>query len=673
MQRYQKAKGQELIKALHRAFLFLLTLVIFGACRPHKNLAEGQYLLHKQHINLSQNLSPEAALEFRQNVSMDELEGLFKQKGNRKLLGLFKLQLHVYSYGIRKDNGWRRWVQKMGEPPVIIDTSLARKTNENLELFLKKKGYFLADSWDTVRYAEKKRASIEYFIKPGKVYKFRKISYYIEDTGIVADVSKMTRETKVDPGKHYDEYLLTEERNRIERAMKNRGYYDFTDMYVSFLVDSIDKNYGVDVELKIKQPSSNVLTKNGVDSVILTPHKKYYIKDVFVNVEDRSGKMMNLGDTLVVDGFRFLNHGHKLLRPYVILRALFVKPGDVYSLQNVEYTYERLGNLRAFKSISVNVYPDPKEPNGNQLKVEINLSPNSRQSFMIETEGTNRQGNLGINGSMTFTNRNTFHGAEILEFKVGGGLEAQRTEGTIQDEDSQEDPVDRGILGNSPFNTLEYGFETHLKIPGLWIPRKPNKIPTYTKPTTQVGLGYNHQFRSAYKRDIFNISYSYRWFLRRKHGFKVSPFDLSFVRIDKAEWFEQRLQDSKNSLLINSYQNHLIAATIFQYEFTNQERYDKNYLAFKTTLESAGNMLRLIDETFGFPITEDSTGNYYTTFGIRYAQYVKVDGDIRLYNVLTESMRSVYRFYGGFGLPLRNLTVLPFEKSFYGGDRKSVV
>lgn len=663
MQRYQKGQGHDLKRGFHHLVFLLAVALIFGACRPQKDLAPGEFLLHKQRISLA-NTSTKDAGEFYSHVNMDELKSILKQKENRRLLGVFKIYLHLYTYGSRKDNGWRRWLKKLGEPPTIYDTTKTRLSSEQLALFIRKKGYFLSESWDTISYEKKKRVVIDYFIQPNEPYRFRQTSFYIEDTNMIKDIGRLTRESQIDPGQPYDEYVLSEERSRIERALKNDGYYDFSKLYVSYLVDSINKKRGVDIEVKIKQPSESRLTADGKDTLILKPHKKYYIQDVFVNVEDRSGKIMNLGDTLVVEGHRFLNHGHKLIRPYVILRALFIHPGDLYSLENIEYTYERLGNLRAFKSININVFPDPKVPNGDQLMVEIDLSPNARQSFMIETEGTNRRGNLGVNGSVTLTNRNTFHGAEILEAKVLGGLEAQNVDNTILGGDTT---TDRSILGNSPFNTLEYGFETNLKIPGLWIPRKVSNIPSYTKPTTQFGLSYNHQLRSAYKRDIFNFGFSYNWFLNRKHGFKVSPMDLSFVRIDKAAWFDQRLQDSKNSLLINSYQNHLIAATIFQYEYTNQERYNKNYVFFRTSLESAGNLLSFIDQQFGFPITADTTGDYYTTFGIRYAQYVKGDGDIRLYNVLNEHMRSVYRLYGGVGIAYGNLPVLPFEKSFYGG------
>jgi outer membrane protein assembly factor BamA len=64
---------------------------------------------------------------------------------------------------------------------------------------------------------------------------------------------------------------------------------------------------------------------------------------------------------------------------------------------------------------------------------------------------------------------------------------------------------------------------------------------------------------------------------------------------------------------------------------------------------------------------KSDSGDYYTLFNIRYAQYIRTDFDFRYYNVISRNNTLSYRAYLGAGIPYGNIDVLPLEKGFYGG------
>ena len=62
----------------------------------------------------------------------------------------------------------------------------------------------------------------------------------------------------------------------------------------------------------------------------------------------------------------------------------------------------------------------------NLLDCRITMQQNDINSFTVQAEGTNSAGDLGIKGSLSYSNRNIFHGAETFQLSLKGGLEAQK-------------------------------------------------------------------------------------------------------------------------------------------------------------------------------------------------------------------------------------------------------
>ena len=90
-----------------------------------------------------------------------------------------------------------------------------------------------------------------------------------------------------------------------------------------------------------------------------------------------------------------------------------------------------------------------------------------------------------------------------------------------------------------------------------------------------------------------------------------------------------------------------------------------NQFFLRLNAETSGNIPYLIDN-----ITNKSTsskGDYYEHFGVRYAEYIRFDGDYRRYWKLRYHNLVAFRIMGGIAFPYGNSVSVPFEKSFWLG------
>jgi outer membrane protein assembly factor BamA len=118
----------------------------------------------------------------------------------------------------------------------------------------------------------------------------------------------------------------------------------------------------------------------------------------------------------------------------------------------------------------------------------------------------------------------------------------------------------------------------------------------------------------------------------------------------------------------------LIAGARVVYTLNTQDASVKrrNYF-LRSTLQTSGNLLNAYNRIADRPMETDSTGaSYYTTGNVRFAQFVKLDNDLRYYYRIHEKSSLAMRVMAGIGVPFGNLTVLPFETSFYGGGANGI-
>lgn len=671
---------------------------MLSACKTTKHLKEGQLLLVENTIFINEVSKPQSKEEsadttqqaglfdkvFRKKalktvkseLKKSDLEPVIKQRPNRKILGLVTFNLRVWNYAEthRKDKKLNEFLRnKVGEAPVIFEPILLNKSVTQLNQLLENNGYFdglvTADTIHVTRKIFKSRPSkqkvkVEYHVQTGKPYRLKRINYSFEDMSLrplLDDKSIQLNQPIFKPRDRFQVELFDQERSRITDIMKNLGYFTFDQTHVLFDIDTNLNGELFNVSIRFRNLREQAQINNR-DTLLLSKHKKYRINQVIINENFSGTDKFQIGfDTINNNNYLFLFKGKPVVRPTRLSRNIFVDQGDYFSKSKTNYTYQRISSLSTFKFIDLKYEESESEGTEGLLDMRINLTEAPKQSLTLEGIGTNRSGNLGVSTSLNYKNRNVFRGAEQFDLKLYGGVEAQRTNSNINNRD-----VDF-ITRNTPFNTYEIGAQASITIPDFLFRPKNKDLPWFKEPKTSISASADRQVRPQYDRTLFNLAYQMTMRVRDQDLLTIAPIDLSVIELEKDADFEKQLLRTQNSLLINSYNNHIIPAGRASYSQSTQNFKDplQNYHVYKVNFETAGNLPRLASKAFGVPY--DRERDSYTIDSIAFAQYIKLDAEYTQYYILSKHSQSVYRGVAGLGVPLKNLNALPFERSFFSG------
>jgi outer membrane protein assembly factor BamA len=623
--------------------IFLILTGILSSCGSAKYVPQDKYLLDKYQIKTESK-----------KLNQDDLSSYVKQKPNKKILGL-KFHLSVYNLSRQnKDNWWNRWLRTIGEEPVIFDEFQTNKTTGQLKLYLLNKGYYNAIVTDTILF-KKKKAKVIYNLEFNEPYLIHDIRYRFEDPNLEHFILSDTLSCLLKRNENFDVDVLSAERDRLEKLLKNKGYYNFSKEYIFYQADSSRVNNRVDVTLVIKK--FREINENGDYTEM--PHPKYQIGKVSINTNfnarrslENSHDKLSSQDTIIADSILIIFSGQQNVKSGVVLSSNFVIPGELYNLDNVNQTYRNLSSLQLFRLVTIDFTEVQDETDSpiRHLDCNINLSPFPLQSYAIELEGTNSSGNIGGGGNLLFQHRNLFRGAENLNLGLKGGIESIKETGT-------------GNLGKM----VELGTEASLNIPKFLLPFHTDQFIKKYNPKTTMKLAYNYQSRPDYTRTVANASFGYNWKGNRFLTHVINPIEINLVKIPfKSTAF---ISEIKDKYIFYSYQPHLVTVTNYSMVYSNQNlQKNKDFIYFKLNAESAGNILYSAYKISG----AEKTNGAYELLNTDFAQYLRGDIDFRHFNIVNPYSSIVYRIFAGAGLPYKNSTALPFEKKYFSGGANSI-
>jgi len=626
--------------------LFPLVALIYS-CNPTKYVPEGETLLNNNFIEID-----------REGINKSELAPYIKQKPNKKIFGT-RFHLGLYNLSdINKEKWPHAWLRNIGEEPVIYDRNEAEKSREQLEEFIGSKGYFDSRVSDSVR-TQKRKSDVYYSVNLKTPYTIRNLNYEIEDTTIEKLFYFDSINCLIQRGKPYDVDLLQAERSRFERYIKNHGFYGFSSDHISFRVDSTIGNRQVNLYYNIKK----LARADNFNRISYVSHPVYRIKDIFIYPDFVPKDVLELGesyyeslDTVNYEGYYFVTGQKKSQLKYdLIVRSLYLKPGSIYNITNTEQTQSHFMTLKAYRLVNI-LFSEVSAPEGGQdsemlLNCHIQLTLLSQQSFNVEIEGTNTYGDLGGALNLVYQHKNLFHGAEQFNMKLKGAFERITQKN-----------IDRR-------NTVEYGFETSMRLPRFLFPffKKEGIIKNFN-PTTTILAAYNYQDMPFYVRTIANATFGYNWAGHNYRSHIVNPIQLNVVKLRSIDTAFQAKIDA-SSYLAYSYRNVMILGGNYSFIFNNQKiQKSRDYWFLRVNAEAAGNLLSLASRLAGAKKTEGS----YNVFRQPFAQYIRTDLDLR-YNVILNDVSSVvYRGFVGIGIPYGNSKAIPFEKQYFGGGANGI-
>ena len=638
-------------KLLSIITLALILVLAIGACSSTKHVPEGKLLLDKTKINI---LDKENGTE----VSAQELVNYLRQAENHKVLGGFKMQLAIYNLSGKDSTKWfNRWIQRVGSPPVIYDSTLTVASVNQLQRALINKGFLKNEVTSDVKLLpEKKKAQVTYNITLKEPYTIRSIKYDIQNDSLRDIILRDTTDFPIKTQSLLDHNKLDAERELIVQRMRNNGYYAFNKSYITFLADTAAGSRDVDLTLTLSDAIQELPRIPKTDT-----HRQFYVRDVVFVTNYDAVTMQNgfYGDTVTYNGITMLYGDDKYIDKEVLYESCFIRPRQLYNASDVDRTYKALGRLGILKFINIDMRPFMDVGGDLWVDAYILLNRDKSQTISFSLEGTNSEGDLGFGIGADYQHRNIFKGSEILNVKFKASYES--LSGDLS-----------GLIND---NYSEYSGDVGITFPKFKMPFLRESFKRRIQASTEFMTSFNYQERPEYTRIIAGAGWKYIWSERNnqmRHTFNL--IDLSYVYLPKSKI--NFLDSIANPLLRYSYENHLIMRMGYTFYKTNKRMvnplttvFQNDIYTIRATGETAGNLLYGISHLIGQKREEDDS---YKVFGTRYSQYIKLDGDFALTHYFNQ--RSSVAMHAGFGIaiPYGNSTVLPFEKRFYSGGANSV-
>jgi hypothetical protein len=216
--------------------------------------------------------------------------------------------------------------------------------------------------------------------------------------------------------------------------------------------------------------------------------------------------------------------------------------------------------------------------------------------------------------------------------------------------------------------------EASLGVPKLMIPIPVDESESKFDFESQYKLGLRTQRRVGYF-NLMGLDMMIGYFFNNKmiQRYEIIPFNVSFFNlIDSSPEFDRLL--SNNPQLKNSYQDQVTLGRRFSF-FYNSRSLD--YLSdnpidiyFNLNINTSGNLVHLFRMILSEAPIEK--GQNYEFLGSPYAQFSKIDIDLRYYHTLNSKNRLAFRFMAGAGLAYGNSTSLPYAHQFAAGGSSSI-
>ncbi len=600
-------------KALY--IISMLSLLLAG-CSTSKYIPEKAYLLEGVEIHSDVK-----------DFNVSTLAPYIRQKANSKWFSLFKIPLGTYSISGRDSTKWlNRTLKKMGEAPVIFDSTQARLSVEDLRNALKNMGYMHA-SVDFYTKTKGKRLTAIYNLHLGKPYTINEVNYDIEDSVIakilqnyIRQLSKKDKKSLVlSKGSTFTLQKLEDERKRITDILLDSGYYKFHKDFIQFDADTASTENDVNITLHLLKFRSSSGSPE-------TDHPRYTIRKISFTSDQ--GKLQ--------------------LRRSVLDNATQLKEGQPYSYSALEDTYRNFGRLSAVRYTNIQFR---EVPDTTLLDCDIQLNTSKPSTIAFQPEGTNTAGDLGAAMSITYQNRNIFRGSELFSVELRGAYEAIT-----------------GLEGYNDENFVEWSAETRLQFPRFIAPFVSKEMRRRSTASSELSLSWDMQNRPEFHRRVFSAAWRYRWSSPDRHiNYRLDVPEINYVYMPWiSETFKHDYLDSvsnRNAILRYNYEDLFIMKVGFGLTYTNGTD------AMRFNIETAGNLLNSLSG--GLRFSRNSSGQH-TLFGIAYAQYAKFDFDYT--HLITFDEHNSLALHTDFGIayPYGNSTVLPFEKRYFSGGANSV-
>ncbi|QLG47191.1 BamA/TamA family outer membrane protein [Costertonia aggregata] len=714
--------------------VFLLCIILCS-CNALKRVDADEALLVKNTIYAD-----------GKKVTDTDIQSLISQKPNSNLLG-FPLRLHLYN--LAKPNpdssyqawlhkkekreqrlinwlskkqvdslgesflvkGYSEWLKKIGEAPVIIDTSKTCKSLQRMSAYYGNRGYFNNTTTFTIDSTKREqRAEISYKIDLGNAYMIDTLTKKTASKAIDSLYALNFKNSLIKEGEQFDLSNFNKERERLTSIFRNTGVYNFQESSITFNIlrdtSTTRGDRGMDVELNIDN-----LKKRGDSTLTTTEYEVFTFNKINIYADYRFDDDPNDLQSVDYNNYTIYFKDKLRYKPKALTDAIFIEKDSIYRELNKIRTYRQISNLNTFRYPTIELEEDSTQ---NKLKTNIYLS--ARPKYSLETNLDVTHSNiqrLGIAFSSALITRNVFGGAETLNISARGSF------GLLSDQDLPEDFFS------------EIGGDINLTFPRIWLPFNTKKIiPYYMLPQTRMTVGTSFQKNIGLDKQTLNAVLGYNWTPSSTKRNELELLNVQFVRNVNPENFFNVYQNSyrlldgvadrfddptefpelaelfetpegtteprliipsgtsgfTNSILDNTVtsniddrrlvntieerrqrltEDNLIFTTNYSFSKNNKTSInDLSFYQFRFKVEGAGNLLSLVSNIIPFEENNDGNG---LVFGVAYSQYVKTEFDFIKHWQLSPTNVLAMRSFAGIAIPYGNSNNIPFVRSYFAG------
>ncbi len=579
----------------------------------------------------------------------EDLEAAVKPKPNTTVLGIrLKLTAYNLAHDTSKKGFIRKALRKFGEPPVLASRFDAAVNKQLFTNLMENRGYFYPRVNVALKTRRKKTKAM-FDVYTGPQYTIHEVYVVRDSTSVTNDIYEAHDKSLLHKGDPYNLDVIKAERERIDKVLKEQGYYYFSPDNIIVLADSTIGNHEVNLYVEVKKDIPEDAGRQFyINRVFIYPNYRIGNGRRFRNgdstrVARRRRRSLRNDDTLFYKRYYIIGNTH-LYKPRIFTQAMQFYPGDLYNRTDQNRALNRLINMSTFKFVK----NEFKRKDENLLDVSYYLTPLPKKALRTELGGyTKNDSRVGSEVSLSWRNRNAMHGAELFAIKGSAGFEVQGT-------------------GNRKRpSTYQFSIEPSITFPRFVVPFIDVPSSSLFVPHTVLKTNYTLQIRKAlYRLNSFSFNYGYEWKedIRKEH--QLFPINITYVKTDTLNK-DTTFHVNFSNLVFNG----LIIGPTYEYTFNTRvsetPRHDEFY--FNGQADLSGNILGLVQDA-------NEATNPQTIFGQRYAQYVKLQTDFRHYLNYGRSPAAILasRIFIGVGIPYGNSSILPNVKQFFSGGNSSL-
>lgn len=612
----------------------ILSLISVSGCQIKKHIPEGELLYTGATLKIEK---PDDLEDFK--LVQEELEGLLRPEPNSKVLGMyFGLWAH-YKAEKEKPGFINRFFNKtFGQEPVYFSQVNPSRTEELILNRLESRGFFYGSASSEIKTGEKV-AEVNYTATITQPYVLTELELERDSLQIEHDIQSILSETKLKTGSRFDLNTLNQERDRIDEALKQKGYYNFNNDYLIFEADTnisdTARLFKLYLRLKNNTPKNGILPYQ-VDQIQVFPN---YVLDQ----EDAHQ------DTLSLDGKDFIQ-SELVFKPKLLKDYILIEQGKKYDPTKSRLSSNRLSSIVNYKYVNLRYEELDITDSLGHLAASFYLSPMTKRSIKAELLGVSKSNNFaGPALNLVYRNRNLFQGGENFNLTGNIGYEVQIAGGE----------------NRSKLQSIQLGLKADLIFPRVifFVPIK-EKF-SYSVPKTKISLGTEYLSRGGlYRLNSFFTSYGYFWNANKYAYHEINPISVNVVNLSQSSPEFDEILDN-NPFLRKSFEQSFIAGINYTFNYNKiNDKFRTHGYFFGLGLDFAGNTIHGLDNLIG-----KGDGK---VFGLEYAQYAKIDLDFRYHFNISNTQTIATRLFAGVGVPFNNSSSLPFSKQYFSGGPNSI-